>query len=206
MKLRSIAALALLAFTALVGGWAALTTYGLASTYADPTGSSLGSVGAFGLPVLLGLAVTAALAFGAVAAAPPPWRSGARLAAVAIVVVTTAGLVAGSQLGFRAKQAETSTPPRCGVGNAALNRQFRSIDHPGFFGGGWSSRTGCSYMLTARSTGTAIDEYEARLRAASWEVAPTGHGLTATRGSYRLTVEEHAAVHGPPYLEVTLRG
>lgn len=200
-SLLSAAALLLLAFL----GWsAALVMYDLTSIYGDPTGSSLSVFSTFAVVP----AVAAALMLGVGAAAVSLARGRLRRIATGVTAVigigTAAGLLVGNHYGIEDKRAETSVVPSCGIQNPALSREFGRIDHPGYFGGGSASRTGCSYQLTAKDLPAAFDAYEAGLVARGYHVQREGRGLTASSGDYRLTAKVRPAVYGDGALTVTL--
>ena len=111
----------------------------------------------------------------------------------------------GNHLGVQAKQVETSEPPGCGIANGRLDQQFRSLDHPGYFGGGTSSRTHCSYLLATNDLPTALVDYEEQLRGLGWQVSVSTQGLTASGPEYRFSAAVEAPPHGDHYLEVALR-
>ena len=200
-SLLSATALLLLAFL----GWsAALVMYDLTSIYGDPTGSSLSVFSTFAVVP----AVAAALMLGVGAAAVWLARGRLRRIAIAVAVVigigTVAGLLVGNHYGLEDKRADTSVAPSCGIQNPALSREFGRIDHPGYFGGGSASRTGCSYLLTASDLPAAFDAYEAGLVARGYHVQREGRGLTASTGGYRFTAQVRPAVYGDGALTVTL--
>ncbi|HEY0775129.1 MAG TPA: hypothetical protein VGD51_13650 [Nocardioidaceae bacterium] len=200
-SLLSAAALLLLAF---LGWFAALVMYDLTSIYGDPTGSALSVFSTFAVVP----AVAAALMLGVGAAAVSLAQGRLRRLAIAVATVigigTAAGLLVGNHYGLEDKRAETSVAPSCGIQNPALSREFGRIDHPGYFGGGSASRTGCSYRLTAKDLAAAFDAYEAGLVARGYHVQREGRGLTASSGGYRFTATARPAVYGDDALTVTL--
>ena len=200
-SLLSAAALLLLAF---LGWFAALVMYDLTSIYGDPTGSALSVFSTFAFVP----AVAAALMLGVGAAAVSLAQGRLRRIAIAVATVigigTVAGLLVGNHYGLEDKKVDTSVAPSCGIQNPALSREFGRIDHPGYFGGGSASRTGCSYLLTAKDLAAAFDAYEAGLEARGYYVQRQGPGLTASSGGYRFTATARPAVSGDDALTVTL--
>lgn len=200
-SLFSAAALLLLAF---LGWFVALVMYDLTSIYGDPTGSAFSVFSTFAFVP----AVAAALMLGVGAAAVGLAQGRLRRIVIAVAAVigigTVAGLIVGSHYGLEDKRADTSVVPSCGIQNPALSREFGRIDHPGYFGGGSATRSGCSYVLTAKDLAAAFDAYETGLVARGYHVQREGWGLTASSGGYRLTARARPAVYGDDALTVTL--
>lgn len=192
--IRSVLAVATLVLLALLGVWVAWGTYDLASIYGDPTGSRFESLAGFGSLLVIAIVVLAGVAAVAVSLAPGRLRRVATVAAVSLLGASLVGIVVGNYLGIEAKKLETAAPPECGIGNVPLDEEFRSIDHPGYFGGGSASRTDCSYLLTTEDSTAALDEYDEELRARGYDVTRSGSGLRATREGFTLTVAP--GVHG----------
>lgn len=202
---RSLAAVALLGLLALLGVWSGFTMYGLTSTYADPAGSAAGNLVASGGLVVVLVLLLLGLLSAAVAGARPRTRRPVAVVAAVVVVLALGGVVVGNQVGFHAKQTESATPPHCGIQNPSLHRTWRSIEHPGYFGGGSESRTGCSFMLTAPSADEALATYATRLAASGWQVTRSPRHLSATRDGYRFSARLREPISGSTYLQVGLR-
>lgn len=202
--IRTVLSVVAMVLLALVGLWAALAMYDLAAIYADPTGSGLEMLGAFGIVIPIAVGLMLGLAAISVALARGRLRRAALFVAVGVVVTSLAGVVVSNHYGTEAKKRETAEPPRCGIGNQVLDDEFRAIRHPGYFGGGSSSRVDCSYLLTTEDIGSALDEYNVGLRSMGYAVSPSDAGLVAERPGFRFTARLEQPTSGDGYLTVSL--
>lgn len=196
----AVLGLVVLAALGLFGAWA---FYDLMSTYGNTTGSELRSLVTF-LPVLgIILVVLACVALVVVGVAPQGRRISVTIGASVILAAATVGMLVGNHFGHEAKRAEAATPPECGVGNAELDREFRRIDHPGFFGGGSSSTTECSLHMEVEDLEQAVAHYERSLVADGYDVTGSGTSVEATRPGFRFSARPDGSSEGRA-LTVTL--
>ncbi len=202
--IRSVLSVVAMVLLALVGLWAALAMYDLAAIYADPTGSGLELLGVLGIVIPIAVGLMLGLAAISVALARGRLRRAALFVAVGLVVTSLAGVLVGNHYGTEAKKRETVEAPRCGIENQVLDDEFRAIGHPGYFGGGSSSRVDCSYLLTAEEIGSALDAYNERLSSMGYAVSPSDSGLVAERPGFRFTARLEQPVRGAAYLTVSL--
>ncbi|HLN78101.1 MAG TPA: hypothetical protein VK204_13715 [Nocardioidaceae bacterium] len=203
--IRSVLALATLGLVAVLGIWAAWATYDLAAIYSDPAGSGVEMFETFGAVSVFAVVLMVAGAAVAVALARGLLRRIAVFAATALVVASLGGMLVANVYGVEAKRVESAEPPRCGIGNRALDHEFRRIVHPGYFGGGSSSRHDCSYMLTARDIDAALDQYDRHLTDLGYDASRTRDGVVARRESFRFVARTEQTTRGEDYLTVSLR-
>lgn len=203
---RSTVAVTLLALSGLLGAWESAAAYGLAEMYGDPTTSSLDNLGESAGPALLLMALVGVVAALGVAVAHGQLRRILGVATAGIVVATAAGVLLGNHLGVTAKAEWAAETPHCGIADRGLHRTFQDLDHPGYFGGGSSSRGHCSYLLTSADVGASLTDYERRLAADGWQVGRTSDGtLHATRDDLRFRVTVRGERQENPFLTVALR-
>jgi hypothetical protein len=196
----------MVALAALLGAWESAAAYGLAETYADPTRSSLRNLASVAGLALLVLALVGVVAALGIAVARGRLRRVLTSVAVAVVVATAGGVLLGNHLGVRAKAVWAAETPHCGIADPGLDRAFQELEHPGFFGGGSSSRVRCSYLLTSADVAASLTDYEQRLAADGWRVGRTSDGkLHATRDDLRFHVAVRGERRGHPFLTVALR-
>lgn len=185
--------LTVLAALGVVGVWA---FYDLMTTYGSTTGSELRSLVTF-LPVLgIILVVLTCVAAVVVGVAPQSRRLFVTITAAVILFTSTVGMLVGSHFGHEAKRAEAATPPECGVGNAELDREFRRIDHPGYFGGGSSSTTECSLHMEVEDLDQALADYEESLSDDGYEVTGSGMSVEATRPGFQFSARPDESSEG----------
>lgn len=167
--------------------------YSFSSTYADPTGVGLDMLAELVVPVVIVAVLVGAACLGAWRlAARSGWHAGLKIAAVLVLVGSLAGIAGASFAGAGTKRAETSEPPRCEM-STDLDQAFRSVDHPGYFGGGANSRSFCAYQERVTSIPEALDEYELLFPAAGWKVTEsTNRRIVAERDEmrFRITARE----------------
>lgn len=202
--IRTLLSVVAMVLLAIVGLWAVLAMYDLAAIYADPTGSGLEMLGAFGFVISIAVGLMLGLGAISVALARGRLRRAVLFVAVGLVVTSLAGILVSSHYGKEAKKRETAEPPRCGIGNQVLDEEFRAISHPGYFGGGSSSRVDCSYLLTAEDIGSALDAYNEGLRSMGYAVSPSDAGLVAERPGFRFTARLERPPDGDGFLTVSL--
>jgi hypothetical protein len=203
---RSTVAVTMVALAALLGAWESAAAYGLAETYADPTRSSFHNLANVAGLALLLVALVGVVAMLGMAVARGRLRRVLAGAGVAIVVATAGGVLLGNHLGVMAKAVWAAETPHCGIGDRGLDRAFQELEHPGFFGGGSSSRVHCSYLLTSADVGASLTDYEHRLVADGWQVGRASDGtLHATREDLRFRVAVRGERSADPFLTVALR-
>jgi hypothetical protein len=181
-----IVAVVLLVLVGVIGGLTAWITHDVSATYGDPTGSDLGNLAwgpLAGVAVLLLVLVAIA-----VRAAPVGARRGVALVAGLLLVAFAVAVPVANHFGLESKRSSTSQPPECGMGGETA-AEFARIEHPGYFGGGESDATGCSYLLTTGDIPGSLAAYERELRGLGYDVVRTGDSLTATRGDLTFSVE-----------------
>src|SRR5674476_1022860 len=170
-RTRPVLAVILLILLALIGGYSALFVYGFQDTYSDPLVSDLDGLGE--------------IAHGFVFAA--------------VVLIGVAALAVG--------MAREGTRHLVGIADGSLNQEFRNIDHPGYFyhpgyvGGGSTSRTDCTFLLTTSNIASALAAYDERLTMMGYQVTRAKTSLTATRDGFEFTATAGApsiGVVGPP--------
>lgn len=187
-----------LAFLAVVG------THDLASIYGDPSGSELAFFGAFGSLIGIVLLVMALVAAGAVSLGRGALRRVVLVLSAGLILLTVPGVLLASHYGHADKRRTTASPPACGIGNATLDREFRRVDHPGFFGGGDASRAGCAYLLDTADVGRAFAAYDERLTRLGYEVRRSPDRLDATNRTYTFEIEVSRPAVGEAHLTVAL--
>lgn len=206
-RTRPVVAVILLILLALIGGYSALFVYGFQDTYSDPLVSDLDGLG----EIAHGFVFAAVVLIGVAALAVGMAREGTRhfvgIAAGVLVGASLLGLVLANHYGLEAKKVLSATPPGCGIANASLNQEFRNIDHPGYFdhpgyvGGGSTSRTDCTFLLTTSNIASALAAYDERLTMMGYQVTRAKTSLTATRDGFEFTATAGApsiGVVGPP--------
>ena len=202
-RTRPVVAVILLILLALIGGFSVLFVYGFQGTYSDPLVSDLDGLG----EIAHGLVFAAVVLIGVAALAVGVAREGTRhlvgIAAGVLVGASLLGLVLANHYGLEAKKVLSATPPGCGIANASLNQEFRNIDHPGYFdhpgyvGGGSTSRTDCTFLLTTSNIASALAAYDERLTMMGYQVTRAKTTLTATRDGFEFT-----ATAGTPSTDV----
>lgn len=202
---RMVAAVVLLIAAAVLGLWGVMAMYGLASIYADPLGNGLDAVVVFAGPALIVLCLVAFLVLGAWKVAKGKGRSLVGSVGGTLLAATVAGILVAGQLGTLDKRRDTMQPPRCGIRAPELAREFATVDHPGYFGGGEESRTHCAYLETVAELPEAIAHYDQQLSRAGWQVTESSErGIRAERDGLRFVIRREHPSQGDPYLIVRL--
>jgi hypothetical protein len=206
-RTRPVVAVILLILLALIGGFCVLFVYGFQNTYSDPLLSDLEGLGEIAHGLVIAAVVLIGVAALAVGVAGEGNRHLVGIAAGVLVGACLLGLVLANHYGLEAKKVLSATPPGCGIANASLNREFRNIDHPGYFdhpgyvSGGSTSRTDCTLLLRTRDIASALAAYDERLTMMGYQVTHAKTSLTATRDGFDFTATAGApsiGVVGPP--------
>jgi hypothetical protein len=184
-------------------------TYGWQATYADPTASAIEHLtsSAVGIGVFVAVLIGAAVV--AVTASSGARRRAMSAISVALVVTAAICMVAANHYGLEAKQREASSVPECALNEERLNELWRSLKHPGYFGGGEQSRSHCAYEVTARDLSAVLTDYQEQLEQRGWRVSEsTPTRVVATRQGYAFeaAVTRRQTGQSSGAMSVTLRG
>ena len=193
---------------ALVGGLAAFVTYGWQATYADPTASATEHLTSSALGIGIFVAFLTAGAVVAVSTSGGARRRVVSAVSAALVITAAIGLVAANYYGLKAKQREASSVPGCSLHEGRLNEEWRSLEHPGYFGGGEQSRSHCSYDVTAPDVSAALTDYQQQLERRGWRISEsTPLRVAATREGYAFeaAVTSREAGQSSEVMSVTMR-